>query len=440
MEEKKLYVGYARSKNNPPMGMHIPGHGAVPRLSTGILDDLYVYAVAFSDGENKGILFNCDALGITTEGSRVIQNAVAERCGLDPNAVYIACTHCHTAMYLGGNPADKTWGFYHGRMISLFCDTAQFAFEDLKPATMKLARGEVHDVGFIRRFKMKDGSLRTNPGFLNPDIQEYDGIQDPMLQLVRIEREGGKEIVLVNFSTHPDVISGTLYSPDWPGYTVEALKGALGGNSEVVMINGFSGDSNHFNCFAPKPKIARVEFAKRMARKVAGEALKVYDNAVEIPAGKIAGFSEVASFEKNPHEPWEEPIARAIVDCKVLREADLPDELRAHKMSLKKANRILSNMKHEGDFSVTLFALQVGSLCFIGFPGEPFCETGMNIKKGSKMAATFCSCRTNGSEGYFPTRRAFDGAGYERDYTRFGPNCTESLEAASLRMIDKMEL
>lgn len=80
MEEKKLYVGYAKANINPPMGMHIPGHGSVPRPSCGIIDDLFVYAIAFSDGENKGILFNCDALGITTSGSRMIQNAVAERC------------------------------------------------------------------------------------------------------------------------------------------------------------------------------------------------------------------------------------------------------------------------------------------------------------------------------------------------------------------------
>ena len=440
MEEKKLYVGYAKANINPPMGMHIPGHGSVPRPSCGILDDLFVYAIAFSDGENKGILFNCDALGITTSGSRVIQNAVAERCGLDPNAVYIACTHCHTAMYLGGNPADKTWGAYHGRMISLFTDTAQFAFEDLKPSTMKIARGELHDVGFIRRFKMKDGTLKTNAGYLNPNIQEYDGIQDPALQLVRFEREGGKEIVLINFSTHPDVVNGNLYSPDWPGYTVDVMKGALGENSEVVMVNGFGGDSNHCNRFKAKPTCSTLEFAKRMAHKVAGEALKVYDDATEIPAGKVAGFSEVAAFGKNPHEKWEEPIAEAIVAQKVLTEKELPEELQAHKMSLKKAHRIVGNMKHEGGFEVTVFGLQVGSLCFIGFPGEPFCETGMDIKKGSKMEMTVCSCRTNGSEGYFPTRRAFAGAGYERDYTRFGPDCTESLTAAALRIIDKMEL
>ena len=53
MEEKKLYVGFAKGVNNPPMGMHIPGHGGVPRPSCGILDDLYVYAVAFPTAKIK---------------------------------------------------------------------------------------------------------------------------------------------------------------------------------------------------------------------------------------------------------------------------------------------------------------------------------------------------------------------------------------------------
>jgi hypothetical protein len=269
---------------------------------------------------------------------------------------------------------------------------------------------------------------------------EYDGVQDAGLQLVRFVREGGKEVVLINFSTHPDVVGGQLYTPDWPGYTVEVMKGALAHKAEVVMVNGFGGDSNHCYRFAPRPTCPTVDFARRMARKVAGEALKVYDDATEIPSGKVAGFSEVAAFGKNPHEEWEEPIAQAIADCNVLTEKELPEELRAHKMSLKKAYRILKNMEHEGGFEVTIFGLQVGSLCFIGFPGEPFCETGMDIKKGSKMQMTICSCRTNGSEGYFPTRRAYAGRGYERDYTRFGPDCSESLTDASLRIIDRMEL
>ena len=53
MEEKKLYVGFAKGKITPPIGCNVPGHGFVPRLSTGIIDDIFAYAVAFSDGDNK---------------------------------------------------------------------------------------------------------------------------------------------------------------------------------------------------------------------------------------------------------------------------------------------------------------------------------------------------------------------------------------------------
>ena len=63
MAEKQLLVGYAKEKLNPPMGMKIPGHGFMPRPSEGIQDDVHVYALAFSDGENQAVLFNVDALG-----------------------------------------------------------------------------------------------------------------------------------------------------------------------------------------------------------------------------------------------------------------------------------------------------------------------------------------------------------------------------------------
>jgi len=443
MEEMKLYAGYACDKITPPMGVHIPGHGFVPRLSTGIIDDVYVSAVAFSWGETRGILFNCDALGITTKGALEIQRKVSERTGIPADAVYIACTHCHTSVYLGRPSSDgDAMDVYHGRSHQIFCDLAQFALEDLKPAKLLAAQGELKGVGFIRRYKMKDGTLKTNPRTGDPDILCPDGVQDESLQLIRIQREGGKEIVLINFGTHPDVVGGTRYSPDWPGYTVKCMKEALDGESEVVMLNGFGGDSNHLNRSLPlgTPKEVQngLPHAKRMARKVTGEALKIYDDAKEIPAGTVAGYQTPASLGKNPHEPWEVPIAEKIVATGARVESELPEELKKEKMSIKKARRILQNENGPKDYVVAAWGLQVGSLAFIGFPGEPFSETGIEIKKKSPMAVTMLSCRTNGSEGYFPTRRAFDGAGYERDYTNFGPGCADALIDAAEVILQKM--
>ena len=78
MEEKKLYVGYAARTITPPLGNNLPGYGAAPRPSLGIIDDLFVYAVAFSDGENKAILFNCDMLGVFSTGADRIRQNVGE--------------------------------------------------------------------------------------------------------------------------------------------------------------------------------------------------------------------------------------------------------------------------------------------------------------------------------------------------------------------------
>ena len=439
MEEKRLYVGYAAGKITPPIGNNLPGYGSAPRPSVGIIDDLYVYAVAFSDGENKAILFNCDMLGVFSAGSDRIREKVGERVGIPVENVMIACTHSHTSAMLGGNlNVAEPYGSYYGRQDSLLCDLAQFAVEDLKPATMKSARGRVEGVGFIRRYRMKDGSLRTNPGRGNPDVVCPDGVQDESLQLVRFEREGGKEIVLVNFGTHPDVVSGNLYSADWPGYVVQYLKGALCGNSEVVMLNGFSGDSNHFNVFKPKPSCSNLDYCKRMARKISGEALKVYDTASEMPLGKITGLSQIAAVEKNSHEDWEVPIAEQIVATKAKTFKELPEELQKYNMILSKANRILNNLKHEGDYLTPVYGLQIGSLSFVGVPGEPFSETGMIIKERSPKEMTVCCCRTNGSNGYFPTRRAYAGGGYERDYSAFGPNCSEVLADTAVEILEKM--
>ncbi len=442
MQDSKFFVGYADSVFTPPLGIHIPGHGYVPRMSTGVIDDLYIRAVAFSDGENKAVFFECDALFINNVGANRMRPKIAERLGIPVDHVLIACTHCHTAMTIGGakyiDGETEPSMSYFSYLDNLFCDVAQFAVEDLKPAVIKASRGSVQGVGYIRRFLMKDGTMKTNPKWADPDIVRPDGVMDESMQLVRFEREGGKEIVLINFGTHPDVVGNTKYTPDWPGYTVSIMKGALGGTSEVVMINGFCGDVNHCDRFHPKHSCTNLEFSKRMARKVAGEAMKIYDDATEISAGKVAGYSAIASLEKNDYEEWEVPICRQIVASKARSEKELPDELRAYKISIKKANRVLNNLKHEGDFKVPVYGLQIGSLAFVGIPGEPFSEPGMVIKENSPKEMTICSCCTNGSYGYFPTRRAFEGAGYEREFTPYGPNCTEKLAETAIEILNHL--
>ena len=81
MEEKVLYAGYHRLKVTPPMGINVPGYYEI-RLSDGIINDLYIRATAFSDGEKKAIIFSCDAIGIRNEAYQIVKKKIVKLHGV----------------------------------------------------------------------------------------------------------------------------------------------------------------------------------------------------------------------------------------------------------------------------------------------------------------------------------------------------------------------
>ena len=52
-----LKVGYGERTYTPPMGMSIPGYYR-KRISDGIINDLYVRAVAFDNGKDRALYFS----------------------------------------------------------------------------------------------------------------------------------------------------------------------------------------------------------------------------------------------------------------------------------------------------------------------------------------------------------------------------------------------
>lgn len=439
MEEKVLYAGYHRLKVTPPMGVDIPGYYEV-RLSDGIINDLYIRATAFSDGEKKAIIFSCDSIGIRNEAFQIVKKKIAERCGIPVEAVYITCTHSHTSFRIT-KPTEELNDndiFLH-RLFQQFADCAQFAFEDLKPATMKIATGSVQGVGFIRRYRMKDGTCKTNPGVGNPDVVGPIGEQDESVQLVRILREGAKEILLINFGTHADVIGGHKYCTDWPGFLVDAVCGAMNNDVEVLTLVGAEGDSNHVNVFRPKgSKRKGVDFSQSMARAIAGEVLKIYDQAKDVPSAKVDYFVKPVKIGKNPYDPADVPEARIVMKIHQEKGKEAKEELKQYRVSVPLAERILENLDRPEFFELQVSALQIGNVAFVGMPGEPFTSIGRAVKEASHMDMTVFTCLTNGGDGYFPDAVAFSEEGYERTASPFAHDCAKILIDAGNEAVSEM--
>lgn len=441
MENQTLYAGFHCMTIRPPMGIEVPGYFS-KRYADGFINDLHLRAAAFVCGNQKAVIFSCEAVGIRANAFEVIKKKIAQRCNMDENAIYINCIHSHTSYRItlpGAEGEDKEDDIFKMRLQQQFADCAQFAFEDLKPCTVKVASGEAKNVGFIRRYRMKDGTCKTNPPMGSPDILRFEGEQDNSLQLIRVVREGAKEIVMVAFSTHADVIGGTKFCTDWPGFLVEYINGAFCGEVEAMTILKCEGDTNHVNAFQPQGTIRKgVELAKRMARILAGEALKIYDSAVEIPCNKIAAFTVDLKIGKNAYDPADVPVAQEIQ--KIYKEkGNSASELKAFKMGVPEALRIIANLSRPEFFDIRMHALQIGNLAFVGIPGEPFTSIGREITEKSKMDMTIVTACTNGHQGYFPDYPAFAEDGYESKWTPFASNCGAVLIDGGLSMIEKME-
>ena len=423
-----LKVGFARTDITPCLGIGIEGYYS-KRISDGVLDPLLATAVAFDDGNKLGIVLSVDIIGITQGCSEVIREDIAEAVGTTPDGIFMACTHIHTGPVVNlitNNQSDVKLSSreaiagseYASWLKKRLVDLCVMAVSDMAPAKLFATGGEVKDVAFIRRYRMKDGTIRTNPGWQNPDILEPVGEADEMASLLIIKREGKKEIGIVNFQVHPDVISGTKFSADYPKFVRDTYEYNVP-DSLCMYLNGAQGDLNHIDVrLNPDVDTCAKGYgrARYMGKKIAMAVLANYELAKEIKGDTVDFAQTLVNVRHNKGSEEEIPAALELV--KRYRELGAEKALPEVKgmlntQQIAKAVRIklLMDMPEYRDLRVSAF--RVGDVLFGGYPGEPFTEMGMKFKQTSNYALTMAGCIVNGYEGYFPTHDAFEQGSYE---------------------------
>ena len=96
-----MKTGFARAKVTPWNGINISGYYET-RTVKGVLDDLYVSAVAFDDGEKKAVIVTADVLMLSKEQCNIHKAEISRRTGIAPEAIFINCSHTHTGPFLNG--------------------------------------------------------------------------------------------------------------------------------------------------------------------------------------------------------------------------------------------------------------------------------------------------------------------------------------------------
>jgi hypothetical protein len=94
---------------------------------------------------------------------------------------------------------------------------------------------------------------------------------------------------------------------------------------------------------------------------------------------------------------------------------------------------------HADYHDLPIYAVAIGnSVAFGGFPGEPFNDIGVAIRKNSPFKFTVLSCLTNGSRGYFPFSSSFKEDGYEAATSPFGPSVADDLIAGQGKLLGEL--
>ena len=444
----KLYAGYSRVDITPMLGIGVAGYYK-PRYAEGILDNLEINALALACHEDRAVLLSVDHCGINTEIIAEFRKYVSEVTGLPIESIYIHSTHTHTAPYLKKDSQDNLEKEYYQFVYRKMADAVQVALEDLKPAKMGWGIGQAPNIAFIRRFRMKDGSIMTNPGVNNPDIVEAIGDVDERVSILRFDREGADSIVLAHFANHPDTVGGNKISADWPGFMRRTVEKALD-HVKCIYFNGTQGDVNHVNVhptggflndmFMDFDDVSRgYGHARYMGRVVAAGVLQAYDKVKYSAVDCLKCMKRTISIPSNMPRPEDMAEAYRINE---LHRSGKDDQLPYKGMMLTtvvaEAERMI-NLEHGPEnFESELTGIAIGNIVMIGIPGEPFAGIGRALKETEGWELVLPTGLTNGYEGYFPMREAYDEGGYESRSSIFQSGVAELIIEESRQLMKKL--
>ncbi|HCO92848.1 MAG TPA: hypothetical protein DIU00_02675 [Phycisphaerales bacterium] len=439
----QLTAGLAVADITPPIGYRMSGYFS-ERLSTGTSNPLHAKAIVLRQGETSAAMVFCDIIGLSLDISSRARRWAAERTGIPASNILIAATHSHTGpLYFGAlrkhfhdaavaehgsDPCEKV--NYAEQLVEKLADVIVRADAAAKP--VRLAAGSTGQQGlsFNRRFHMKDGTVRFNPGALNPDIVRPAGPIDPEVGMVFLRNADGDNNAvgaLVNFTLHLDTVGGTKYAADYPYYLEQSLREKYGDKFVLLFGNGTCGDINHFD--VTKKQRLRTDYIGRTLAETV-KAKKESLEAVTEPA--LAVLSGIVHAPLQQFESDDIAWARENIKKVGTGELSFIKEVEAYK--------ILAREMRPGrtiPLEVQIFRLS-RDVAVVGLPGEVFVDLGLKIKRASPFATTLVIELCQDAPGYIPTKKAFAEGSYETVNSRIAPGGGEMMAEATIRLLKEL--
>ncbi len=439
-----LKAGAAMMDITPPLGVEISGYFE-KRIAKDIHDPLFSKALVLDDGTSKVAIVVCDLISAERKYLDNAKNVIHKTTGIPPSNVLICCTHTHT-----GPETGETW--YGEFLVRRIADAVQLAVNRITDAELGVEREEEARPLGNRRFFMKDGTIWTNPGILNPNIVRPAGPVDPEINVLCVRKPNGSTIgLMANYAMHYAGLSPTekcedmyMISADYFGEFSRIIQRIRGEKFVAMLANGTSGDVIMFDATKPHGKENKFfGHAERVASLLAAKSVWAWNQMCFQKETRLAtSMEEVIVPRRFPTEEelkYASELASGEIKAMNMRQCALKY------FFYPKIDYFLNAQKN---IKTWVQAIAIGDMAIIiGLPGEIFVEHGLKIKKESPFRYTFICELANDSIWYVPTRTAFEEDGdlkssgsYE---TTIGPNILapeagDIIVNTTIRMMNKL--
>ncbi len=421
-----LLAGAAEACITPNRPVELAGYHGV-RVAKKVRDGLFCRACVLRSGSSAVGWVSCDVIALPEGVVASIQREVARRLGRGVSCM-IGATHTHTAP----SPVDLLSSTVDRRFVVALvrgaADAVVRAFRGAAPARLGSGSGLEKTTLFHRRFLMRDGRVKTNPGVRNPEIVRTEGPVDPTVGLLKVEGQGGRPIAaVVTFGNHVDTLGRNEVSADWPGALSRHLKRRFGKKFVTVFLCGVQGNVNHVNVRGRGP-IMGPRVTERIGLRVAAAVAKAWKRIPVVSEARMATLERKVRFPRRRIARKELSGARVL-----LKGVRLPYRVTRPLTSFDLAKGSLEGDRLEAQeiFALARFkgrreaagllGIAVGNTAWLAVPGEVFVETGLTLRRRSPFRHTFVAGLANGYLGYMPTDAAFRKGGYETMPARSSP-------------------
>lgn len=422
-ETGALKIGAGASVITPFLDAQMAGY-FYPRAADGLHDDLFAKALFIDDGKNKVVLVACDLNAMPKAAATGAREQIKKRFGIPADRVMISATHSHTGPQLSPE--------YVSALSRRIADSVGTALGNARPARLSVGMEQESSLPHNRRYLMQDGTTVTNPGFLNPNVVKTQGPIDPRVPVIVAENENGQPFVTwINYSMHLDTVGGTWVSADYPYYTGRLLARVKNPDMLTIFTIGAAGNINHWDVRRPGPQRGNAE-AQRIGEVLAGAVVKAYTRLAPLSKAAVRAVSAAVELPTPAVTADEVEEMRRVMATPPPPNVDFTLE-RVH------AARTLAIAALAGQpIRTEIQVIAIGSVAFVGVPGELFVEFGLEIQQASPFAHTIIVELANDSIGYIPTRVAFEQGGYEPTTSRLLPSGGELITAKAIELLKRV--